>query len=130
MVDLKEKILSFLPYLFLALFFIVMIGLNINGVGETPISADKTVSEQNNSVQDAPDVEDSEQPEPSAEKETEIVEEIQDGTDYIECYYTKNGTKFHSTPDCRYLKNSTLIIKTSYETAKAMNLTPCSGCAD
>lgn len=130
MVDLKEKILSFLPYLFLALFFIVMLGLNLKGVGETPISTDKTVSEQNDSVQDALDVEASEQTEPSAEKETEIIEEVQDDTDYIECYYTKNGTKFHSTPDCRYLKNSTLIIKTSYENAKDMNLTPCSGCAD
>ncbi len=130
MVDLKEKILSFLPYLFLALFFIVMLGLNLKGVGETPISTDKTVSEQNDSVQDALDVEASEQTEPSAEKETEIIAEVQDDTDYIECYYTKNGTKFHSTPDCRYLKNSTLIIKTSYENAKDMNLTPCSGCAD
>ena len=130
MVDLKEKILSFLPYLFLALFFIVMLGLNLKGVGETPISTDKTVSEQNDSVQDAPDSEIPEQTEPSAEKETEIIEEVQDDTDYIECYYTKNGTKFHSTPDCRYLKNSTLIIKTSYENAKDMNLTPCSDCAD
>ena len=130
MVDLKEKILSFLPYLFLALFFIVMLGLNLKGVGETPISTDKTVSEQNDSVQDAPDSEIPEQTEPSAEKETEIIEEVQDDTDYIECYYTKNGTKFHSTPDCIYLKNSTLIIKTSYENAKDMNLTPCSGCAD
>ena len=130
MVDLKEKILSFLPYLFLALFFIVMLGLNLKGVGETPVSTDKTISEQENSVQEPSDSVTQEQTEPSAEKETEIIEEVQDDTDYIECYYTKNGTKFHSTPDCRYLKNSTLIIKTSYENAKDMNLTPCSGCAD
>lgn len=120
---MKEKILSSLPYLLLALFFCGIILWNINGFVEKPVSSNNVKVDSDLSVQESPN----EELPQSSESEKEIVEP----SDTVEeCYYTKNGTKYHSTPDCRYLKNSVTIIKTYYENAKALNLTPCSACAD
>ena len=95
----------------------------MNTFVEKPVRANNVKADSDLSVQESPNEELPQDSEP----EKVIVESSETAA---ECYYTKNGTKYHSTPDCRYLKNSVTIIKTSYENAIAMNLTPCSGCAD
>jgi len=131
-VNLKYKIISFLPYLLLGVFFFGIIFLNINGNLEKPVYSNETKTEEDQIIQTLPEKipdEKEEAPQESEKTQPVIVDEIfEDSENVTDYYYTKNGTKFHSKPDCRYLKNSSIVIRTTYENAKSMDLTPCSGC--
>ena len=131
--NLKYKLVSFLPYLFLGAFFVGVVFLNINRNVEKPVYSNEIKTETDEIIQTLPEKisdEKDEAPQESEKTQTVIVDEISEDSEAVtDCYYTKNGTKFHSKPDCRYLKNSSIIIRTTYENAKFMDLTPCSGCA-
>jgi hypothetical protein len=43
-------------------------------------------------------------------------------------YYTKSGTKWHLSKDCRYLKNSKEILEGDLNKTEESGLTPCSAC--
>ncbi len=136
---MKEKIFSSLPYLLLALFFVGIFAVNsqthtvepaisLNLTGDIPeISFDNdTVSEEitKNEVKEPPS-------ETKTGKESQIIEaNTTEINEENPCFYTKNGTKYHLKDDCRYLKNSTTIIKATVEFAKDLGLEPCSGCGD
>ena len=96
---MKDKILLFLPYLFLILFFFGIMVWNINKQIEihTLYEYENIVNESQNIVN-------------KTEEDSNI-----DSSDDIICYHTKNGTKYHSTPNCQYLKNSKTIIKITYK---------------
>ena len=139
MVKMKERILSSFPYLLLALFFIAIFSINSKTHMAEPIfskdltellpviSADKT-----DEVLDIPKNEDTK---PSSEDKTEqntlIIESNNDEiSTEMACFYTKSGEKYHLKEDCRYLKNSTKIIRSTIEFAIELGLEPCSGCRD
>lgn len=134
MVKLKDKALLLLPYLFLALFFVGIIFLNLNGNLKEPICPNEGKTEIDLPMQavteTSPDEpEEDEEAQTESKTETVIIDEIQESSKTVtDCYYTRYGTKFHSTPDCRYLKNSPVVIRTSYDNVEKLNLTPCSGC--
>ena len=44
-------------------------------------------------------------------------------------YFTKAGTKYHTTKDCRYLKRSKEILQGGKQEISDRKLTPCSACA-
>ena len=136
---MKEKILSSFPYLFLALFFTVIFTVNSKTHVAEPVFAlelTENIPEISTDVSiTEPQITETEvktpQPEADSETETQIIETKQDEINGENvCFYTKSGKKYHLKEDCRYLKNSSTLIKTTVEFAKELGLEPCSGCKD
>ena len=132
---MKEKIFSILPYLLLALFFVAVLAVNSKTHMTEPVfSLDLTenipeittdrelILPENSEIQSENQI-----PEEENNSGTQIIE---DKDSENPCYYTQNGTKYHLDYECRYLKNSSKIIKTTIEFAKDLGLEPCSGCQD
>lgn len=136
---MKEKLLSSLPYLLLALFFVGIFAVNSQThVAGPTFSLELTGDIPEISTDTGSDIEEIAKNEPEdhwseakTENESQIIETkpIETGTE-TSCFYTKNGNKYHLKEDCRYLKNSATIIKATVEFAKDLGLEPCSGCGD
>ena len=135
---MKEKLSSFFPYLLLALFFISILALNSETDMEKPVYSYRSedemplVSTENNFTETEVSNTDKDVSESDTEQktETQIIESPTEENSAYTCFYTKNGKKYHFKEDCRYLKNSTKIIKTTVDFATELGLEPCSGCKD
>lgn len=134
---MKEKILSSFPYLLLALFFIVIFAVNSKTqVAEPVFSLELTENIPEIPTDESiitPKITENEvtepQPDDKSETNTQIIETKTDEiSDEEACFYTKSGKKYHLKEDCRYLKNSSTLIKATVEFAKELGLEPCSGC--
>ncbi len=132
---MKEKLFSTIPYLLLALFFTVILTVNSKTHVSEPVFSYKTtenipeISAENNNI--IPETNEKTTDKTVSENQnTQNSQIIEENTSEYPCFYTRNGTKYHLKDDCRYLKNSSKIIKTTIEFAKDLGLELCSGCQD
>lgn len=125
---MKKFLSSVFPYLLIAAFFIGVIAYSAKTAANPLYSYELTESLPEAGVKEASDTQSvpTSSEENAAQTETVAPESEKTGT---VCYYTPNGTKYHLDRNCRYLKNSDVVLETDTETAASQGLTPCSVCS-